>query len=189
MSELIRLYCHKDFTYKYSKFASLSPMNRRVILDKLKLKDNLFVDILAFCIMPTHIHLILKQNLDGGIGIFLSKVLNSYSKYFNTKHQRTGPLWSSRFHAVLVIDDEQLYHLSRYVHLNPTSAGLVDNPENWDYSSYNEYLTESSENKICNFNNYISLNSTQYKEFVESRINYQKELSLIKYLTIDDYSG
>jgi putative transposase len=79
--------------------------------------------------MPTHIHLVLRQLKDGGISKFMSNILNSYSRYFNIKHNRKGPLWEGRFRKVLVGSDEQLLHLTRYVHLNPVTACLVDKPK------------------------------------------------------------
>ena len=83
-------------------------------------KDNL-VEMIAYCLMPTHIHLILKQLKKGGISVFMSNILNSYTRYFNIKTKRRGPLWESRFKNVEVASDEQLVHLTRYVHLNPVT--------------------------------------------------------------------
>jgi len=121
MHQPLNLYRHKSFTYKYSAFLNLTSGNQINIIQNLPNND-LIVEIIAYCIMPTHLHLIIKQNVDGGIVKFMARILNSYSRYFNTKHQRTGPLWSGRFKNVLIENDEQLLHMSRYIHLNPTSA-------------------------------------------------------------------
>lgn len=88
---------------------------------------------------------------------------------------------------MLVGDDDQLLHLTRYIHLNPTSANLVKNPENWPYSSFNEYI--NSQKGICNFEGLFIIIPNDYKNFVDNRKDYQKQLSVIKLLTIDDYSG
>jgi len=147
--------------------------------------DNL-IDIIAYCIMPTHIHLILKQTKDNGISIFMRKVLDSYTRYFNTKHDRKGPLWESRFKRVFVKTDEQLLHLTRYLHLNPVTAYLVDKPEKWHASSYKEYLFEVVKgDEICNYSGILEIDPLDYKKFVEDRISYQRELAKIKDLILE----
>lgn len=142
------------------------------------------VEIVAYCLMPTHVHLILKQSEENGISHFVNNILNSYTRYFNTKHKRKGPLWESRFKSKLVETDEQLLHLSRYIHLNPVTAFLVDKPELWRYSSYREYLCFESAG-TCNFNKLINISPQDYKKFTEDRISYQRELARIKDLIME----
>ena len=139
------------------------------------------VDIIAFCIMPTHIHLVLKQYEKNGISKFINLALASYSRYFNMKHKRKGPLWEGRFKNVLVKNDDQFIHLTRYIHLNPVTDYLVDNPRNWEYSSYKEYLNLTrSDEKLCNFRKYLDINAVKYEKSVIERIKYQRELAQIK---------
>lgn len=150
-------------------------------------KDNdKLVQIIAYCLMPTHIHLVLKQLIDVGISDFMQKTLNSYSTYFNLMHKRKGPLWESRFKSVLVESDDQLNHLVRYFHLNPTTADLVKRPEDWLYSSYREYLGEVDNNQaICQYNDVLDINQPLYRKFVNDQISYQRELAKIKKLIMD----
>ena len=144
------------------------------------------VEIISYCIMPTHIHLLLKQLEDKGISIFMNNLSNSYSRYFNLKHKRKGPLWEGRFKRVLIESDEQLLHLTRYIHLNPATAYIVKNPSDWEYSSYQEYLSAvSTKDCICKYNDILDINSSSYKEFVEDRIFYQRELTKIKHLILE----
>jgi len=152
-------------------------------------KDQLqIVQIIAYCLMPTHIHLILKQLQPSGISIFLGNVLNSYTRYFNIKHHRKGPLWESKFQNVLVENDEQLLHLTRYIHLNPTTASLVKKPHDWKFSSYKEYLNEKTNYHLCQFEDLIEFRPDKYKKFVQDRIAYQRELAIIKRQLIDGES-
>lgn len=139
--------------------------------------------IIAYCLMPTHIHLILQQLQNNGISNFMSKILNSYTRYFNTKHKRKGPLWESKFQNILIENDEQLLHLTRYIHLNPVTAKLVDKPEEWDYSSYNEYI--SNGNILCQYDEILDIDPKRYRTFVNERISDQKLLAKIKKLTIE----
>lgn len=179
-----------NFSMALSVYDRLSLENQTVMIARLIETNDVLVEIIAFCIMPTHIHLILKQVKDGGISKFMSKVLNGYSKYFNTKYKRSGPLWSGRFKNVLVEDDEQLLHLTRYIHLNPVSARIIDKPEEWEYSSYLEYIGEKTKYvPFISREGYFDITTDKYKEFCEDRIDYQRELSMIKSLTIEDYSG
>lgn len=143
-------------------------------------KNNKLVQIIAYCIMPTHIHLVLKELGERGVVIFMSNLLNSYSRYFNIKHKRKGPLWEGRFKRVLVENDEQLLHLTRYIHLNPVTAYLVNKPEDWEASSYKEYLSNHSvAGRICRYNDILNINPTLYKQFTEDRIFSQRELAKI----------
>jgi len=186
---ILDLYRYADFNYKYSGFSELSIINQGAILAGLRKTENYLIEIAAYCLMPTHIHLILKQVADHGITKYMAKVLNSYSRYFNIRHKRTGPLWASRFKSVLVSDDEQLLHLTRYMHLNPTSAGLVKKPENWSYSSYSEYIGADSSGGVCTFSNLFDLSAKEYRKFVLDRKSYQQELTRIKSILIDNYTG
>lgn len=186
----LMLYRFLNFNYKYSRFRELDKNKQDDILNGLENKSPVLIKIVAYCIMPTHIHLILKQSTDSGISQYMSKILNSYSRYFNTKHQRVGPLWAGRFKSVLVDNDEQILHLTRYIHLNPASAGLVENPEDWKFSSYLEYINRDNKTKrICEFGDILDFTPENYKKFVEDRKSYQQQLSLIKNILIDDYSG
>ena len=148
-------------------------------------KDKL-VAIMTYCLMPTHLHLVLNQLKKNGISTFMGNVLNSYTRYFNIKSKRKGPLWESRFKNVIVSTDEQLLHLTRYIHLNPATAGLVERPEDWEFSSYREYIGEVTKGqRLCNYSGHLEISSSIYKEFVSSRRDYQRELARIKELCIE----
>ncbi len=77
------------------------------------------VEILCFCLMPNHFHIVVKQIVDRGIAKFMQKVGNSYTKYFNIKNNRKGSLFMSRYKNVHVNKDSQLEHLISYIHANP----------------------------------------------------------------------
>lgn len=146
---------------------------------------NEIVQIISYCLMPTHIHLILKQLTETSISEFMRIILDAYSRYFNIKHKRKGPLWEGRFKRVLIKDDAQLLHLTRYVHLNPVTDYLVNKPEEWGYSSYKEYICNPID-KICKYDNILNISPCFYRDFVENRIEYQRELAMIKAILLDD---
>jgi len=190
LMELIELFSFKDFDTKYALYREM-PIDQRseFRLNTINSKRKI-VTIIAFCIMPTHIHLLLEQKHDKGISKYVARLLNSYTRYFNCKHIRKGPLWEGRFKSIIVDSDEQLIHLTRYIHLNPSSAGLVRKPEKWKFSSYHEYLNRKNiANKITEHRKYINMTPSKYQQFVDDRISYQRELSIIKSLLIDNYTG
>jgi len=172
---------------RLSDYLQLSPEAKKTN-DSLLESDPL-VQIIAYCVMPTHIHLALKQIKDRGISIYMSNTLNSFTRYFNIAHKRRGPLWESKFKNVLVDTDDQLLHLTRYIHLNPCSAGLVSKPEDWIHSSYAEYVSGKTGSEICNWEGLLDILLNDYRKFVNSRVQYQRALSKIKHLLIDNYTG
>jgi len=181
MIDTMIYYRSKNTPQKFSRF--YSKKNKKNFTLELE-EGEKFVKIIAYCLMPTHIHLLLQQIEENGISNFMERVLKSYSKYYNTKYKRKGPLWESRFKNVIIKNDEQLLHLTRYIHLNPVTAYIVKKPEEWLFSSYREYIDDSSK-KICEFEGFIEIKSEKYKSFVEERIDYQRELAKIKHLLLE----
>lgn len=144
------------------------------------------VDILAYCLMPNHFHLLLKQLKDEGVTEFLGKLTNSYTKYYNTKHNRVGPLFQGEFKSVLVDHDEQLIHVSRYIHLNPLSSFLVKNLDEYEWSSYLEYA--HNKNGVCSKDAILSYfkSPKEYIQFILDQASYAQALQLIKHQLIDE---
>ncbi|NOY15088.1 MAG: hypothetical protein GXP43_02620, partial [bacterium] len=135
MKEVLTYYALNQPPLKFSLYRRLKDK------DNVKLNfNNRLVTILAFCIMPTHIHLLIRQEKDNGIRVFMHKSLTSFSRYFNIKNKNHGGVFEGRFKAALVESDEYLTHLSRYIHLNPVTARIVENPEDYQFSSYTFYL-------------------------------------------------
>jgi len=184
MIELLKYYQFSKPPLRYSVYKSIK--SREKIYNEIFEHMEKLVDIIAYCIMPTHLHLILKQLKDNGISTYMGNILNSYTRYFNTKTKRKGPLWEGRFKSIEVKTDEQLYHLTRYIHLNPVTAYLVDHPKKWDFSSYKEFISDIPEDqKLCNFKDLININPKEYEKFVLSRKDYQRELAKIKSLILE----
>jgi len=188
MRNVIKYYQLKTPPLKFNRFMELEVKQDDFdrCFSASFLNHERIVQIIAYCIMPTHIHVVLKQLVDNGISVYIGNVLNSYSKHFNAKHKRKGPLWEGKFKNVLVQTDEQLLHLTRYIHLNPSTAGIVDKPEHWNHSSYLEYLGEVEDVKmVSSCEDLIEMLPVAYKEFVEDRISYQRELNRIKNLILE----
>lgn len=187
--ETIFYYQNQNPPLKYSLFAGLVSLNKVKLLEELKTKKEFLVEIIAFCLMPNHLHLLLKQVKDNGISIFMSNFANSYTRYLNTKQKRVGPLFQGKFKAVRVKTDEQLIHLARYIHLNPYSSSLVKNLKalvNYPYSSLPEYLNPQKTGycqKEIVLDNFKKVHS--YKKSVFDQADHQKRLQEIKSLTLE----
>ena len=97
------------------------------------------LDIVAYCLMSTHYHLlVLLKEADLSHRMQLFSI--SYTKAMNKRYDRVGALFQGSFRAIHVNQNNYLVHLSRYIHLNPVVAGLVERPEDWEFSSYREYI-------------------------------------------------
>lgn len=128
-------------------------------------RENTLVDIVAYCLMPNHFHLILKEKEENGISRFMQKMTTGYTMYFNKRHDRSGNLFQGKFKAKHIDNDEYFKYLISYIHLNPikiidpkwmedgiknkdTSEKYLDN---FPYSSYLDYIGfNRMENKIIN---------------------------------------
>ncbi len=171
---------------RFIEYAAFRGKNPEELLAEKAKENGKLVRIVAYCIMPTHFHLILEQLKEDGISTFTGKTSNAYARHFNTKHNRQGRLWQDKFKNVLVHTNEQLLHLTRYIHLNPVSAGLTEKPEEWKYSSYLEYMTpEKVKYPLCEFKDLIDTPLFDYRQFVEDRADYQNKISKIKGLLLE----
>ncbi len=182
--ETINYYRFLDPPLRFSHFLQLNIKNQSVSMSQLESSAKL-VKIIAFCLMPNHYHLILKQENDDGISKFISIFQNSYVKYVNLKHQRIGPLFQGPFKSVRVVSNEQLLHLSRYIHLNPINAFLIKpkNLDSYQWSSYAHYVGDQQipmvENDLI-FEQFADKN--EYRAFTEDVIE-QQNIDLIRHLT------
>lgn len=126
------------------------------------------ISLLAFCLMPNHIHLLIKQKDKDSIKKFTQSLFTRYSMYFNKKYKRTGSLFQGTYKATNVINKDYLLDVTRYIHKNPLkfTKKLTD-----AYSSYAHYL------------NHFNIPWVKNKEV----INYFNESTLIKHNDIKNY--
>ena len=100
---------------KLSRFKQLSVNDRETYLNTKISRDQLLVEVIGYVLMPNHFHLLLRQIADNGISVYVSRFTNSFTRFFNTRHDRVGPLLQGTFKAIRVENDERLLHLSRYI--------------------------------------------------------------------------
>lgn len=116
----------------------------------------------------------------------MADILNSFTRYYNSRSKRKGSVFLTPFRSRKVVSDEQFIHTSRYIHLNPYSAGLAssfDELINYPYSSLKEYINKNEE-KICSTKDILAMfggDRKRYKEFVLNNAEYQRTLEYVKY--------
>ena len=97
------------------------------------------LEVNAYCLMPNHYHFLVHLR-QGNFSQKMQAFTLSYTKAMNKRYRRCGSIFQGRFQAILVDSDAYLLYLSRYIHLNPVKAGLVKCPEEWEFSSYLDYV-------------------------------------------------
>jgi putative transposase len=162
-------------------------------------KRELLVEIIAFCLMPNHFHLVLRQMKDSGIAKFMQKLGTGYTMYFNKKNKRNGVLFQGKFKAILVDNDNYFLPLFNYVHLNPVELaeakwkeeGIKDKVkvnnflENYRWSSYQDYIGIKNFPSIINknfFNNFFK-EIGNYKTFINHQ--FASDLEPIKDIILE----
>lgn len=191
--EIINFYRFPQNT-RLSRFKLLP---RELKEEYLKTFNNILplVEVYAFAFMPNHYHFLLKQKKDKGITTFISNFQNSFAKVFNLIHNRNGALFQNAFKAKRVVTDEQLIHISRYIHLNPVTSYIIEFKKliNFEWTSFPEYTTKANEQTAPMWRNFINSGfllkmfgaKEKYIKFVADQVDYQRKLANIKDVLID----
>lgn len=187
--ETLYFYTFNNLSLRFSHYNRLPENQKRKFLGNLEQDRNRSVQFLAYCLMPNHLHFLIKEINDGGITTFIRNFQNSYAKYFNTKNNRNGALFQARFKAVRIESDEQLIHVARYIHLNPLTSYVIKNPEDledYPWCSFAEYLGKQKFNINIIADKSILLSYfpsiEHFKKFTFNQVDYQRKLDKIKHL-------
>ena len=156
--------------------------------------QNKLVEILAFCLMPNHLHLLVRQLKDGGIVKFMTKLGIGYAKYFNTKYKRKGYVFQSRFVAVHIKNERQLMAVLLYIHTNPVSLiepgwkekgirnvkKVLKFLENYKWSSHSDYLGRKNFPSVTERDFLLEIMNGQqgYEEFFKDWLKYKSRKNL-----------
>src|SRR3989344_7443988 len=143
---------NSGYLFSKAKFDISNHIDLRNQYDKNPRK--LLVEILAFCLMPNHVHFLLRPRIEKGVTTFMRKFGAGYANYFNQKYQRSGALFQGRYKSVLVNKEQHLLHLPFYIHLNPldlkepqwrnreitSSKAAMNHLNSYRWSSYLDYI-------------------------------------------------
>ncbi len=142
------------------------------------------VDLVAFCLMPNHFHLLCYLKQPDGIITLMRSVMTAYTMYFNKKYGRTGGLYEGVFLASRITNDAYLWHVTRYIHLNPMDLGR--DYRSYPYSSLG-YFAGTSHASWLAANRLVesSKDQTEYLEFVADYETMHQDMKLLKNLLAD----
>ncbi len=126
--------CHRAFIFQEKD-------NYLFVIQKIKhYIPILQLTVIAYCLMPNHYHLLVRQDGEKPAGLLPQRVFNSYSKAYNKRYEHSGTLFEGSYKAKEITSDAHLLHLCRYIHGNPVKDGLVADPADWPYSNYLEWI-------------------------------------------------
>jgi putative transposase len=142
------------------------------------------VDVVAYCLMPNHYHFLVYLR-DETLSDSMKSLSLAYTKAINKRFDRCGVLFQGRFQSILVSDMNYMVQLARYIHQNPVKAGLVQKPEEWEFSSYLEYtgLRQGTLPTMEHIESQIQEESTRQQFFSDSSLPDRPEFTR---LLLDD---
>lgn len=141
--------------------------------------------LVAYCLMPNHYHFLLGQVEEVPVSRFINNLFSSYVQAVNRQQGRVGTLFESRFKHAALGTDELILYLCRYIHLNPAKAGLVEQPEDWPYSDYRQWLRNENPAAKTFLENYFT-GSHGYRRFVHDCKDELEALRKITAVVWDD---
>jgi putative transposase len=167
---------------RLSHFLRLSEDKRQEVL-LLHPSSPAHVQVLAYCLMPNHFHLLLRQEIDNGISKYVGLIENAFTRYFNLRHHQSGHILQGKFQAVHVADTEQCLHTSRYIHLNPYTDYITQSVEatfKYPWSSapaYFEALDGLTDTRLLS----EMLDRQKHMAFIADQAEYQRALGMMKH--------
>lgn len=139
-------------------------------------KKDLPFELYHYCLMPNHVHLLIKTNNESDFSLFMKKLNLSYFHYYRKQYGWTGHFWQDRFKSQPVGKDNYFIQCGKYIELNPVRANLVSDPKDYLYSSYRYYIEGINDDLINEDFLYVDLGKTEelrrkkYEEIVISGI-------------------
>ena len=141
------------------------------------------VIVAAYCCMPNHYHLILKQLEFGSIGSFLKTVFNAYTQAINKRFGFSGTIFQGQAKVKEIDTDSYCLQVVRYIHLNPLTAKLIRSIEEWQYSDYLEWIGKRDGSLIdYHLRDSYFKSGGEYQKFVDGCIEENDEQKIASYL-------
>jgi putative transposase len=137
-----------------------------------ELKDENKIDIFHYCLMNTHVHIILNLNQDSALSRFMKQLNLTYFYYYRKEYGYFGHFWQDRFKSKIIDVDSYLLQCGKYIELNPVRAGIVNHPEDYLFSSYNCYANGKPDGLVTlspaylGLSDFAQIKQKQYVDFV-----------------------
>jgi len=158
--------------------------NYRYVLRKMKAYVRAFsLAPIAYCLLPNHYHLLIRQDGDLRAGLLPQRIFNAYSKAYNQRYHHSGTLFEGAYKVKPVLEQDHLLHLCRYIHANPVIHGLVEHLTDWPYSNYPEWIGERAGTLLDR--DFVAAhfpNAGDYQAFVEDYITARRLPDALDYL-------
>ena len=149
---------NKEYIFKKKRY-----INQYLKLIKEKINNN--IEIIAFCIMSNHAHLLIKTEKILELSKFMQRINSSYAKYYNyMENERVGYVFRDRYKSESILDKRQLIQCVKYIHQNPVKAHMVKKAGEYPYSSYNLYLNRCEDEIFTKDEIELICNTLDYEE-------------------------
>ena len=155
------------------------------IIHKKKTATNMLLS--AYCLMDNHVHLVMRDDKNE-ISIIMKGIATSYAMFFNNKYGRVGHLFQDRFKSEVIEDERYLMAVIRYVHNNPVKACIVNNPEQYKWSSYECYITTDQTETIVDADYILGMISENKKTAIAEFKRFSTEKNDCQFMDLDDMS-
>lgn len=140
----------------------------------------------AYCLMKNHVHLLIKEEGEP-LSRTMKRIGVSYSYYFNKRYDRVGHLFQGRFRSENIETDDYLLSCIRYIHNNPVAAGLVPEPSQYPWSSYNIYIgRKKDEDDIVDREAILEMFSANKSKAIKQFIDFTASKSQDKFIDLED---
>lgn len=160
-------------------------IEKKYIFEKLKYKTKYYellitrtekfnIKMLAYCIMDNHAHMIMYTENIENLGLCMKSINTSFAQIYNNSEKRVGYVFRNRFASEPIMSEKQLYMCMAYIHFNPVKAGMVKKPEQYSYSSYNDYVIGNNIGNSENINLLFGAKNDYLEIFYLVHTNYSE---------------
>jgi len=168
---------------------------KNYIKNMYKLKDEHKIEIIAYCIMNNHAHILIKTEMLNELSKYMQRINTKYAIYYNKKYNKVGYVFRDRYKSEGIYSEEHLYNCIKYIYNNPVKAGICNRPEDYKYSNYKEIMEEFPENEeyifidvneekddICKkvINEFLVENNIKLKNFKSDKKRLRQLLIILK---------
>lgn len=181
---IVKIYKQNSFYHIYNRGVEkrkifLNKKDYEIFLKQLRISSiKTKADILCFCLMTNHFHILVGQKEPRAIEKLMRSLMTKYVLYFNYKYSREGRLFQSTYRARLIGNEEDLLNTSAYIHNNPRKDNPKINLENYQYSSFPEYVSKKADTWINVDKIKMHFLVENYKSYVDRVGNFEDDLGL-----------
>lgn len=174
-------FAHNLYDFNDRNLSLFSYFARRKFsaMRKPKIENDKLVDVICWCLMPNHYHILVQEKIDGGSSMFSKKLSSGYTQHFNLKNKRVGVLFQGRSKIILIKRDEHFLHLPYYIFSNPIKftesywkergiknlEKVIKFLENYRWSSYSDIIGKENFPLIINKKLFFEIFDTNEKRF------------------------